>query len=124
MALLTKVDPLSRKLWIQLFAPPTLDLKTATLLGMRSKYGMVTKMFSAQRYDPIQVSESLIWCAKPHKHFSRPTQSQTVGCVKHNFWQPDSEGKSLKCPKNCVLRTQLFDFEWAEKIFVRFCTSN
>ena len=37
-------------------------------------------------YDPKQVSESLVLCAEPHKKFSRPIQSQTVGCVKHNFW--------------------------------------
>ena len=55
-------------------------------LRMRSKHGMVTKLFSAQRYDPKQVSESLVLCAEPHKKFSRPIQSQTVGCVKHNFW--------------------------------------
>ena len=55
-------------------------------LRMRSKHGMVTKLFSAQRYDPRQVFESLVWCAKPHRKFSRPTQSQTGGCVKHNFW--------------------------------------
>ena len=55
-------------------------------LRMRSKHGMVTKLFSAQRYDPRQVSESLVWCAEPHKKFSRLIQSQTVGCVKHNFW--------------------------------------
>ena len=54
-------------------------------LRMRSKHGMVTKLFSAQRYDPKQVSESLVLCAEPHKKFSRPIQSQTVGCVKHNF---------------------------------------
>ena len=53
---------------------------------MRSKYYIVTKPFSAQRYDPRQVFESLVWCAKPHRKFSRPTQSQTGGCVKHNFW--------------------------------------
>ena len=53
---------------------------------MRSKHGMVTKLFSAQRYDPKQVSESLVLCAEPHKKFSRPIQSQAVGCVKHNFW--------------------------------------
>ena len=52
---------------------------------MRSKHGMVTKLFSAQRYDPRQLSESLVLCAEPHKIF-RPIQSQTVGCVKHNFW--------------------------------------
>ena len=52
---------------------------------MRSKHGMVTKIFSAQRYDPKQVSESLVSCAEPHKKFSRSIQSQTVGCVKHNF---------------------------------------
>ena len=98
---------------------------------MRSKYGMVTKFFSAQKYDPRQVLESLVWCAKPHRKFSRSTQSQTCGCVKHNFWdtsetphQPDSEGESLKCPKNCFLRTHLFDFEWAEKFSVRFRTPN
>ena len=55
-------------------------------LRMRSKHGMVTKLFSAQRYDPRQVSESLVWCAEPHKKFSRLIQSQTVACVKHNFW--------------------------------------
>ena len=55
-------------------------------LRMRSKYGMVTKLFSAQMYDPRQASESLVWCAKPHIKFSQPTQSQTVRCVKHNFW--------------------------------------
>ena len=53
---------------------------------MRSKHGMVTKLFSAQRYDPREVSESLVLCAEPHKKFSRSTQSQTVGCVKHKFW--------------------------------------
>ena len=53
---------------------------------MRSKYGMVTKLFFAQRYDPRQELESLVWCAKPHRKFSRLTQSQTGGCVKHNFW--------------------------------------
>ena len=55
-------------------------------LRMRSKHGMVTKLFSAQRYDPKQVSESLVLCAEPLKKFSWPIQSQTVGCVKHNFW--------------------------------------
>ena len=55
-------------------------------LRIRSKYGMVTKFFSAQSYDPRQVLKSLVWCAEPHKKFSRSTQSQTVGCVKHNFW--------------------------------------
>ena len=55
-------------------------------LRMRSKYGMVTKLFSAQRYDPRQVFESLVWCAEPHKKFSRHPQSHTVECVKHNFW--------------------------------------
>ena len=53
---------------------------------MRSEYGMVTKLFSAQRYDPRQVSERVVWYAEAHETFSRPTQSQTVGCVKHNFW--------------------------------------
>ena len=52
---------------------------------MRSKHGMVTKLFSAQRYDPRQVSESLVWYAEPHKKFSRPTQSHTVECVIHTF---------------------------------------
>ena len=42
--------------------------------------------FSAQRYDPRQVSQNLVRCAEPHKNFSRSIQSQTVGCVKHNFW--------------------------------------
>ena len=54
-------------------------------LRMRSKHGMITKLFSAQRYDPRHVSESLVWCAEAHKKFSRPPQSQTVRCVKHNF---------------------------------------
>ena len=53
---------------------------------MRSKHGMVTKLFSAQRYDPRQVSQSLVWCAKPHQRFPRHPQSHTVECVKHNFW--------------------------------------
>ena len=53
---------------------------------MRYKYGMVTKRFSVQRYDPRQVSQNLVWCAEPHKKFSRLIQSQTVGCVKHNIW--------------------------------------
>ena len=43
---------------------------------MRSKHGVVTKLFLAQKYDPRQVVESLVWCAEPHKNFSRPTQSQ------------------------------------------------
>ena len=55
-------------------------------LRMRSKYGMVTKLFSAQRYDPRQVSQNLVRCAEPHKKFSRHPQSHTVECVKHNFW--------------------------------------
>ena len=55
-------------------------------LRMRSRYGMVTKPFSAQRYDPRQVSQNLVWCAEPHKKFSRHPQSHTVECVKHNFW--------------------------------------
>ena len=55
-------------------------------LRMRSKHGMVTKLFSAQRYDPRQVSQNLVWCADPHKKFSRHPQSHTVECVKHNFW--------------------------------------
>ena len=84
---------------------------------MRSKHGMVAKLFSAQRYDPRQVSQNLVWCAEPHKKFSRHPQSHTVECVKHNFWQPDSEGESLKCPRNCVLRTRMCDFEGADKIF-------
>ena len=89
-------------------------------LRIRSKYSMVTKFFSAQRYDPRQVPKNLVCCAKPHKKLSRPPQSHTVECVKHNFhtpWQPDSEEQSLKCPRNCVLRIQLFDFEGAEKLF-------
>ena len=53
-------------------------------LRMRSKYGMVTKLFSAQRYDPRQLSQNLVWCAEPHKKFSRHPQSHTVECVKHN----------------------------------------
>ena len=61
---------------------------------MRSKHGMVTKLFSAQRYDPKQVSESLVLCAEPHKKFSRPIQSQAAGCVKHNFW--DTSGTLLQ----------------------------
>ena len=52
---------------------------------MRSKYGMVTKLFSAQRYDPRQVLQNLVRCAEPHKNFSQPTQTQTVGYVKHSF---------------------------------------
>ena len=55
-------------------------------LRMRSRYGMVTKLFSAQRYDPRQVSQNLVRCAEPHKKFSRHPQSHTVECVKHNFW--------------------------------------
>ena len=55
-------------------------------LRMRSKHGMVTKLFSAQRYDPRQVSQNLVRCAEPHKKFSRTTQTHTVRCVKHNFW--------------------------------------
>ena len=55
-------------------------------LRMRFKYGMVTKFFSAQRYDPRQVSQNLVRCAEPHKKFSRHPQSHTVECVKHNFW--------------------------------------
>ena len=43
-------------------------------LRMRSNDGMVIKNFSAQRYDPKQVSESLGLCAEPHKKFSRATQ--------------------------------------------------
>ena len=54
-------------------------------LRMRSKYGMVTKLFSAQRYDPRQVFESLVWCAEPYKKFSRPPKSYTVDCVIHTF---------------------------------------
>ena len=54
-------------------------------LRMRSKHGMVTKLFSAQRYDPRQVSQNFVWCAEPHKKFSRRPQSHTVECVKHNF---------------------------------------
>ena len=39
---------------------------------MRSEHGMVTKVFSAQMYDPRQVSESLVWYAEPHKKFIGP----------------------------------------------------
>ena len=42
--------------------------------------------FSAQRYDPKQVSQSWVWCAESHKNFFRAIQSQTVGYSKHNFW--------------------------------------
>ena len=55
-------------------------------LRMRSKHGMVTKLFSTQRYDPRQVSQNLVWCAESHKKFFRHPQSHTVECVKHNFW--------------------------------------
>ena len=34
---------------------------------MRFKHGIITKRFSAQMYDPRQVSESLVWCVEPHK---------------------------------------------------------
>ena len=53
---------------------------------MRSKNGMVTKIFSVQRYDPTQVYESLVWYTEPHKIFSRSSLSHTVECVIHNFW--------------------------------------
>ena len=75
---------------------------------MRSNDGMVMKLFSAQRYDPKQVSESLVWCAEPHKKFFRATQSQTVDYSKHNFWDTSEtllENRVAKCPKNCDLRT-------------------
>ena len=39
---------------------------------MRSKHGMVTKFLFAQMYDPKQESESLVWCAEPHKKFLGP----------------------------------------------------
>ena len=55
-------------------------------LRMRSNDGMVMKLFSAQRYDPRQVSQNLVRCAEPHKKFSRHPQSHTVECVKQNFW--------------------------------------
>ena len=87
---------------------------------MRSKYGMVTKLFSAQRYDPRQVLKSLVWCAEPHRKFSRPVQSQTVECVKQNFWDTSEtllQNRVTKGYENCVLRTQVCDFEEAEKIF-------
>ena len=63
-------------------------------LRMRSNDGMVMKLFSAQRYDPKQVSQSLVWCAEPHKKFFRAIQSQTVGYSKHNFW--DTSETSLQ----------------------------
>ena len=61
---------------------------------MRSKHGMVMKLFSAQKYDPRQVSDSLVWRSEPHKTFFRAIQSQTVGYSKHNFW--DTSETSLQ----------------------------
>ena len=54
-------------------------------LRMKVKHGMVTKLFSAQRYNPKQVFESTVWCAEPYKKFSRPPKSYTVDCVIHTF---------------------------------------
>ena len=66
---------------------------------MRSKYGMVTKFFPAQMYDPEQVFESLVWCAESQQKLSRPTQSQTVGCVTHNFWNTSETFLQNRVPK-------------------------
>ena len=87
---------------------------------MRSKHGMVMKLFSAQRYDLKQVSQSLVWCAEPHKKFFRAIQSQPVGYSKHNFWvtsETSLQNQVARGYENCVLSTQLFDFEWREKLF-------
>ena len=46
-------------------------------LRIRSNDGMVMKLFSAQRYDPKQVSQSLVWCVEPHKIFSRHSKSNS-----------------------------------------------
>ena len=62
-------------------------------LRMRSKYDMVMKLFSAQRYDLKQASESLVWCAEP-PNFFHAIQSQTVGYSEHNFW--DTSETSLQ----------------------------
>ena len=48
-------------------------------LRMRSNDGMVMKLFSAQRYDPKQVSQSLVWCADPHKKFFAPFKVRQLG---------------------------------------------
>ena len=84
---------------------------------MRSKYGMVTNLFSTQRYDFTHVFGRLVWCPESHEKFSRDTQSHTVDCVKHNFWTLQRLSFRIGLPRNCVLRTRLCDFEGAEKIF-------
>ena len=88
---------------------------------MRSKYGMVTKLFSVQRYDPRQVSESLVWCAKPHKEFSRPLKVRHFDrdlwtfilpgnpILKETIW---SVPKIVFYAPNCVTWVDRENFLW------------
>ena len=80
---------------------------------MRSNDGMVMKLFSAQRYDPKQVSQSLVWCAEPHKKFFRAIQSQTVGYSKHNFGTPHRLPFRIRLPGGMKIQKSLCLHVWS-----------
>ena len=69
-------------------------------------------------YDPRQVSESLVWCAEPHKKFIRATQSQIVDYSKHNFWNTSETflqnrvAKILFYIPNCLALSGPRNFLW------------
>ena len=83
-------------------------------LRMRSNDGMVMKLLSEQRYDPKQVSQSLVWCAEPHKQFFASFKVKQLGTQNTIFGTPPRLPFRIRLPegmKNCVLSTQLPDFE-------------
>ena len=95
---------------------------------MRSKYGMVTNFFSsAQKYDSKKVFKSLVWCAETHNRFSRAPQSQTVGCVKHNFWDTSEtllQNQVGKGYENSKIAPTCLTLSGPRKFSVRFRTPN
>ena len=91
---------------------------------MRSKYGMVAKLFSAQRYDPRKVFESLAWCAKLYKKFSRPPKSYTVDCVIHTFGDTSETLLQNRVAKIVYYAVNCVNLRGPRKFFVRFRTLN